>query len=108
MTNNAGYAVHHLKSGAGQAILQRFKLSLNEIDHAIERYNNDGDLRIRTVIGVTNDGLIGNERQGWHPEQPDAFGKGLVIVPWVQILELLGRVPQNTTEQLFESGNTKQ
>lgn len=108
MAINAGYAVHHLKSDNGQTLLQRYNLTINEINHAINLFNGDGNLRIRTVIGVGSDGLIGSENAGWHPDMPDAFGKGLVIVPWVQILELLGRVPQRSTEALFEGGKTKQ
>ena len=108
MANNVGYAVHHLRSDNGHALLQRYKLSLEEIDHALNLFNGDGDIRIRTVIGVTNDGLIGSERPEWQPNIPDAFGKGLVIVPWVQILEFLGRVPPNSTEALFEDVKTKQ
>lgn len=108
MTNKAGYAVHHLKSDDGQALLLRYKLTIDEIDHAIELYNTEGNLRIRTVIGISNDGLFGSEKPGWQPNLPDAFTTGLVMVPWVQLLELLGRVPANSTEALFNVAKTKQ
>jgi len=108
MANNTGYAVHHLKSDDGQALLQRYKLTIAEIDKALKLYNSDGNLRIRTVIGISNDGLIGSEKAGWQPNLPDAFTTGLVMVPWIQMLELLGRVPQNSTEAFLDSANTKQ
>ncbi len=108
MTNNTGYPVHHLKSGDGQAILLRYKLTLEDIDQAVKLYNSDGNLRIRTVIGISDDGLIGSEKSGWQPNLPDAFTTGLVMVPWIQMLELLGRVPQNSTEAFLDNKETKQ
>ncbi|MEJ1643805.1 hypothetical protein SMA60_26670, partial [Escherichia coli] len=75
----------------------RNQLNVDDIKKAVELWHQDSKSTIRTVIGVGEDGLIGSERDGWHPDLPDAFSSGLVMIPWVQILELLKRVPEGAT-----------
>lgn len=95
--NNTGYHVHHLESLRGQLLMRRNELTLDDIKKAVAIWHQDSESTIRTVIGVGEDGLIGSERDGWHPDLPDAFSSGLVMIPWVQILELLKRVPDGAT-----------
>lgn len=97
MQKNSGYHVHHLESLRGQLLIRRNQLSVDDIKKAVGIWHEDSKSTIRTVIGVGEDGLIGSERDGWHPDLPDAFSSGLVMIPWVQILELLKRVPDGTT-----------
>ena len=97
MQNNSGYHVHHLESLRGQLLIRRNQLNVDDIKKAVELWHQDSKSTIRTVIGVGEDGLIGSERDGWHPDLPDAFSSGLVMIPWVQILELLKRVPEGAT-----------
>lgn len=96
-SNNTGYHVHHLESLRGQLLMRRNELSLDDIKKAVALWHEESKSTIRTVIGVGEDGLIGSERDGWHPDLPDAFSSGLVMIPWVQILELLKRVPDGAT-----------
>ncbi|MGE0252904.1 MAG: hypothetical protein AB7G80_02320 [Dongiaceae bacterium] len=100
--NNAGYHVHHLESLRGQLLIRRHELSIDDVKKAVDLWHQDSKSTIRTVIGVGEDGLIGSERDGWHPDLPDAFSNGLVMIPWVQILELLKRVPDGTTGVFLE------
>lgn len=97
MQKNSGYHVHHLESLRGQLLIRRNQLSVDDIKKAVGLWHQDSKSTIRTVIGVGEDGLIGSERDGWHPDLPDAFSSGLVMIPWVQILELLKRVPEGAT-----------
>lgn len=107
--NNAEYRVHHLDSVRGQIIARQNKLTHDEIKKAVELWHEDSKSCIRTVIGVNDDGLFGSEQDGWHPDLPDAFSNGLIIIPWVQILELLKRVPEGATGAFLESQSaTKQ
>ena len=107
--DNAGYQVHHLDSQDGRRLLQRNVLTLDEVKRAVALWHKDSKSTIRTVIGVGEDGLIGSERDNWHPELPDAFSHGLVMIPWVQILELLKRVPEGATGAfLGDTLSTKQ
>ena len=108
-TNNAGYRVHHLESQDGKRLLQRNELTLDEVKKAVALWHEDSKSTIRTVIGVGEDGLIGSEVDDWHPDLPNAFSSGLVMIPWVQILELLKRVPEGATGALLGGASaTKQ
>lgn len=102
-SSNAGYAVHHLESLDGKRLIQRHELTLDDIKKAVEMWHHDSRSSIRTVIGVGNDGLIGSERNGWHPGLPDAFSNGLVMIPWIQILEILKRVPDGATGKFLST-----
>ena len=44
--------------------------------------------------------MFGSSREDWSPDQPDAFAEPLIVIPWVQILELLCRLPEGTTGRL--------
>jgi hypothetical protein len=92
-----GYAVHNLESQDGKRLMKCHQLIFDDIKKAVDIWNQESKLPIRTVIGVGNDGLIGSERSGWHPDLPDAFSHGLVMIPWIQILELLKRAPDGAT-----------
>ena len=48
--------------------------------------------------------LTGSTEDGWTPNRPGAFDEPLVTIPWVQILELLGRVPENATGEFLDGG----
>lgn len=99
-----GYAVHYLDSVGGQCLLLQYKLKADDINQAVTLWNTDGETSIRTVIGVSVDGLIGSEQAEWRPDVPDAFSDSFVIVPWVQILGLLKRIPEDKVNSFF-SGN---
>jgi hypothetical protein len=94
---NTGYHVHHLESLKGQLLMHRNELTLDDVKKAVALWHQDSKSCIRTIIGVGEDGLIGSERDGWHPNLPDAFANSLVMIPWVQILELLKRIPEGAT-----------
>ena len=97
MQKNSGYHVHHLESLKGQILIHRNQRSVDDVKKAVELWHQDSKSTIRTVVGVGEDGLVGSERDGWHPDLPDAFSSGLVMIPWIQILELLKRVPEGAT-----------
>ena len=109
MQKNSGYHVHHLESLRGQLLIRRNQLNVDDIKKAVELWHQDSKSTIRTVIGVSDNGLFGSEQDDWHPDLPGAFADGLIIIPWVQILELLRRVPDGATGVFLESQSaTKQ
>lgn len=63
---------------------------------------------VGTLIGVNKDGFFGSTREGWRPDQPDAYAEPLLNIPWVQIFEYLGRVPDGTTGEFLRSGGKVQ
>ncbi len=103
-----GYAVHHVDSPAGQAQLAKRELTARDLTRAVARFQTAEKVRLGTLIGVNDDGFFGSTEDGWTPNQPGAFDEPLVTIPWVQILELLGRVPEKTTGEFLDGGGKLQ
>lgn len=108
MTKRKGYIVHLLESPEGQAALAARGLSKHDLARAIAEFQKRERIRVGTLIGINDDGFFGSKREGWRPDQPDAFAEPLISIPWVQILEYLGRVPEGTTGEFLESGGKVQ
>ena len=104
----AGYAVHIIESPAGQAQLAKRGLTTRDLATAIARFQTAEKVRVGTLIGVNEDGFFGSTEEGWSPDRPGAFDEPLLTIPWVQILELLGRVPDNTTGEFLDGGGNLQ
>ncbi len=103
-----GYAVHHVNSPAGQAQLAKRELTARDLARAVARFQTAEKVRVGTPIGVSEDSFFGSTEDGWTPNRPGAFDEPLVTIPWVQILELLGRVPENTTGEFLDGGGKLQ
>jgi hypothetical protein len=50
------------------------------------------------MLGLSIDGVFGSTREDWDPQTST---EPLIAIPWEQILELLGRVPEGTTAKLL-------
>jgi hypothetical protein len=103
-----GYTVHLVESPAGQAQLAKRGLTTRDLGKAIAEFQKAEKVRVGTLIGVNEDGFFGSTDEGWTPDKPGAFDEPLLGIPWVQIFELLGRVPENTTGEFFENGGNIQ
>jgi len=88
--------------------ITRAGLTARTLATAIARFQVAERVHVGTLIGVNEDGFFGSTEEGWTPDQPGAFDKPLLSIPWVQILKLLGRVPENTTGEFLESGGNLQ
>jgi hypothetical protein len=53
---------------------------------------------------INDDGVFGSDREGWRPDLPDACAEPLVPLLWLQVLELLGRVPMGSTAKFLKDG----
>ena len=49
-------------------------------------------------------GGFGSRREGWRPDLPDAHAEPFIPVLWLQVLELLGRVPRGSTARFIHDG----
>ena len=107
MANKPEYTVHLVESPTGQAALAGHGLTINALARAGVEFQKREGVRVGTLIGVNQDGFFGSTREGWRPDQPDAFAEPLLNIPWVQILELLNRVPDGTTGEFLESGGKR-
>ena len=102
MTGPKDYIVHHADSPAGAAVLAANKVSASDLARAVAAYQEAEPVRIGTLIGINDDGVFFSTRDDWRPDLPDAFSEPLGNIPWVQVLELLGRVPDGTTGQFLD------
>ena len=108
MSGKQGYDVLSIDSLAGEALILKRKITRRDLKRAMEEYRKREAVHIGTVLGVNEDGVVASEREGWHPGLPDAFAKPFLIVPWVQVLELLGRVPDGTTGKFLDPSGKAQ
>ncbi len=102
------YGVHRIDSPAGQVELVRRGLTTRDLATAIAEFQRREEVFVGTLIGVNKDGFFGSTREGWRPDQPDAFAEPLVSIPWVQIFEYLGRVADGTTGEFLRTGGKVQ
>lgn len=90
------YEVFFMDSIEANELLRQYKLTNKDLVCAILKFEEVEKIPIGTPIGVNSDGFFGSRDKGWCPEDAEKK-KPIQFIPWVQILELLGRVPDGTT-----------
>lgn len=100
--------VHALDTIAGQVVMITQKLTLDQLHDAIEKYGATENVTVATYIGINHTGFFFSDDPNWNPSSPNAFKKPIGWIPWVQIHELLGNVPVNTTGDFMDNGGTVQ
>ena len=88
-------AVHGagIDSPEAEALLIERGLGRAELNHALAELERSEGIAIRTIVGINDDGVFSSRREGWHPDLPDACAEPFIPLFWLQVLELLGRVP---------------
>ena len=99
-----GYRLHAPDSPEAEALLIERGLTRADLDHAIAELERTEGIAIRTIAGINDDGVFGSRREGWRPDLPDACAEPFIPVLWLQVLELLGRVPKGSTARFREDG----
>ena len=99
-----GYRLHSPDSPEARALLAEQGLSPADLDRALAHLERTQGTRVRTIVWINEDGVFGTSREGWHPDLPDACTEPLIPLPWIRILELLGRVPEGSTAQFVKDG----
>ena len=102
-SSSQGYRIDGIDTPQGQAILLRQQLTMPDLERAIALYRETSSLRVGTLIGISGDGVFFAERSGWAPDMTGAFKEPLGTIPWVQIHELLGNVPDGATGDWLDS-----
>jgi hypothetical protein len=99
-----GYRLHPPDSAEAEALLSERGLTRAHLDHALAELARIESIAIRTIVGINDDGVLGSCREGWRPDQPDACAEPFIPVLWLQVLELLGRVPKGSTTKFRADG----
>src|SRR5687768_5728627 len=99
-----GYQLHPPDSAEAEALLTERGLTRADLDHAIAELARTESMAIRTIVGINDDGVFGTRRAGWRPDLTDACAEPFIPVLWLQVRELLGRVPKGSTAKFLEDG----
>ena len=98
------YRLHPLDSPEAEALLAEQGLTRAEVERALAELARTRGIRIGSIVGINDDGVFGSTREGWHPDLPDACKEPFVPLLWLEILELLGRVPAGSTARFVADG----
>ena len=98
------YRLHGLGSPEGEAVLAEQGLTPADLQRALAELERTEGTRIRSIVGINDDGVFGSFRERWRPDLPDACHEPFVPLLCLKILELLGRVPEGSTARFLEDG----
>ena len=79
-------------------------LTRADLDRALAELERSEGIRVRSIVGINDDGVFGSTREGWRPDLPDACKEPFVPLLWLKVHELLGRVPEGSTARFLEDG----
>jgi len=99
-----GYQLHASDSPEAETLLTERGLTRADLDRALAELERTEGIAIRTIVGINDDGVFGSRREGWRPDLSDAHAQPFIPVLWLQVLELLGRVPKGSTARFMENG----
>jgi hypothetical protein len=98
------YRLHGLGSPEGEVVLAERGLTRADRERALAELERTEGTRIRSIVGINNDGVFGSICEGRRPDLPDACNAPFVPLLWLKILELLGRVPEGSTARFLVDG----
>jgi hypothetical protein len=85
-------------------VLAEQGLTPADLDRALARLGRVEGTKVRTTVGINEDGVFGVSRAGWHPDLPDACCEPFIPLLWLKVRELLGRVPAGSTARFIQHG----
>jgi hypothetical protein len=99
-----GYRLYAADTPEAEAVLDEVGVTRADLDRALAQLERSEGIRVRTIVGINEDGVFGSTRAAWHPDLPDACSEPFVPLLWLKVLELLGRVPEGSTARFLEDG----
>lgn len=111
MTNPAtkfeGFTIQPVGSDEGRLILSRKQMTTSQLADAIDKYQAEEKVVVGLVIGIHEQhGVFYTPDPDWDADAPDALDGPIGFIPWVQIFELLGRLPQGCTSDFLSINGT--
>jgi hypothetical protein len=97
-----GYRLYAADSREAAAVLAEVGVTRADLDRALAALERNEGIRVRSIVGINEDAVFGATREGWYPDLPDACKDP--FVPWIKVLELLGRVPEGSTARFLADG----
>jgi hypothetical protein len=98
------YQLHAPDSPEAEALLTERGLTRADLDRALAELERIEGIAIRTIVGINDDGVFGSRREGWRADLPGACAEPFIPMFWLQVLELLGRVPRGSTANFLRDG----
>jgi hypothetical protein len=98
------YQLHAPDSPEAEALLIERGLTRADLDRAVAELERTEGIQIRSIVGLNDDGVFGSRREGWKPDLPGACAEPFIPLLWLQLLELLGRVPKGSTAKFLKDG----
>ncbi|MCZ2341350.1 MAG: hypothetical protein LC104_06080 [Bacteroidales bacterium] len=97
--------LHRVNSDEGRHILALKQLVIDELSHALARYEIVENVQVRLVIGIhEQQGVFYSTDSQWE-NTTNSIGAPVGVIPWMQVYELLGYVPEgSTTDDLNING----
>ena len=99
-----GYRLHPPDSPEAKVLLAEQGLGPADLDSALARLERTEGTKVRTLVGINEDGVFGTSCEGWHPDLPDSGGERFIPLLWLKVHELLGRVPEGSTARFVKDG----
>jgi hypothetical protein len=99
-----GYRLYAPDSPETGALLAEQGLSPADVDRALACLECSEGIRVRTIVGINEDGVFGTSREGWRADLPDACHEPFIPLLWLKVHELLGKVPAGSTARLVKDG----
>jgi hypothetical protein len=99
-----GYRLYAPDSPEVGVLLVEQGLSPADLDRALACLERSEGIRVRTIVGINEDGVFGTSRAGWRADLPDAYHEPFIPLLWLKVHELLGKVPGGSTARLVQGG----
>lgn len=106
-TKFEGFTVQPVDSDEGRLILSRKQMTSSQLAYAINKYQAEEKVEVALVIGVHEEhGVFYTSDPDWDADAHDALDKPIGFLPWVQVFELLGRLPEGSTRDFLSTNGT--
>jgi hypothetical protein len=99
-----GYRLYAPHSPEAEALLTERGLTRAALERAFAELERSEGISIRTIVGINDDGVFGSRQPDWRADLPHACAEPFIPVLWIQVLELLGRVPKGSTAKFRADG----